>query len=458
MAWHVIFPGKKFVDNWSVKEICKHLQLVSEGTIKRLIVNIPPGGMKSLLVSVFWPAWCWIDDPAYSTMPVSYDGTLTMRDARKMLEIVQSKWFQERWGGKFTLPAAAAASDFINSCGGFRFSTSIGGKITGRHPNAIIIDDPIKAQEVTRVALDQVIETWRSGLSTRGEAADVAYVIIMQRLHEDDLVGYVLREEAFDDWTVLRFPMRYEASNPCITPWGGDPRTEEGELFWPARFPSADVAKREFRLRAGGTAAQHQQRPSPEGGYIFQRSWFQFWKTLPGRFDLILGSVDAAFKDTSKSDFVVIQVWGKRGGEFYLLDMVRGQWDFVETCAQLVAMKEKWKLRKILIEDKANGPAIISTMKGKVSGLVAIEPQGSKEARASACTGEFEAKNVWLPPIADLPVVGIMIEELANFPTAKHDDCVDTTSQAINHMVTQVSGYAAALKKLNEQRKAHEGG
>lgn len=450
MAWPLVnSPTKPFVDNWHIGFVCEHLEACFRGEVRRLIINVPPGGTKSMLTSVMWPAWCWALNPSWSSMVASYDATLTLRDARSMLKIVQSKWFQQRWNSEQTWNmnrGVPAASDFTNSLGGWRFSTSVEGKATGRHPDVLLIDDPSKAQDVTKNSLELATNWWREALSTRGDPKTVRKVIIMQRLHEDDLVGYCLREEAHEQWEHVRIPMRYEEAHPCVTSIGRDPRMKEGELFFEERFPEDEVAKRELVLRASGTAAQHQQRPSPAGGLVFKRDWFKSYTVAPAKFDVIIQSWDCAFKDAEHNDWVVGQVWGKKGGEYFLLDQFREHVTVKGTVAAIKAMRRAWpKAMTILIEDKANGPAVIQLLEKDISGLVAVTPDGGKFARASASSALYEAGNVYHPEASSMPWIDHHQNELAAFPTASHDDTVDASSQALNWLYQRTSSYAAMI-------------
>lgn len=441
MAWSVV-NTKPFVDNWHLVLVCAHLEALYRGETRRLIINIPPGGTKSMLASVFFPAWCWIQNPGFSSLVASFDLGLTLRDADHMLKIVKSQWFTDRWGGEFTLPKKPASRYFTNSKGGFRFSTSVEGKGTGFHPDMLLIDDPTKAQDLSTKNLEQAVEWWRQALSTRGDPRTVRKCIIMQRLHEDDLVGYILKEEKHEGWVHLRLPMRYEASNPCETAWGRDPRTVEGELFFPERFPLAEINARELTLRAQGTAAQHQQRPSPAGGNVFKRNWFKTYAVVPVKFDSIIQSWDMAFKDAEGNDWVVGTVWGKVGADYYLLDRFREHVNVLGSAKGILDMRTKWpRARAVLIEDKANGPAVIQILRRQVSGIIAMPSTGSKVARAEAAAVFYESGNVFHPESSLCPWILEYEDELCAFPNGAHDDQVDCGAQALNYLYGRTSSY-----------------
>jgi predicted phage terminase large subunit-like protein len=452
LAWHQIEPGE-FKDNWHVGAMAEHLEAVHRGQIRRLVVNIPPGCMKSLETCVFWPCWEWIEDPSLRWIFMSFDSRLTgKRDGGRCLKLLQSDWFKARWGEKVIVPSKdAAAGDFENSAGGFRYGASFEGSVTGRHAHRLVIDDPIKPGALTKVALDNCEDTWKNTLRSRIFPADEggAAVLIMQRLHERDLAGLFEQEGG---WEFLRLPMRYEPARACSTSIGfKDPRTEDGELLFPARFGEAECAARAKEMGPIGTAAQEQQRPTPEGGAVFQRGWFQSFEVAPAKFDLLIQSWDCSFKDESDSDFVCGQVWGVRGGEFYLLDRIHERLDFPATLKAIGAMTRKWPRAGVkLVEDKANGSAVISTLKKKIPGFIPINPEGGKVARANAVAPYFEAGNVFHPHPKVAPWIDDHETEMISFPRGAKDDSVDATTQALNWLVTRASQMAAAMAALAE--------
>ncbi len=193
MAWHIIEPGRDYQPNWHTEAVAEHLEAVHRGDIRNLVINVPPGTGKSLVTSVFFPTWVWLRNPEYRFIVASYDGGLTIRDARKQIQIMESEWFKERWP-ELILPRQIAAGDFSLMQGGFRYSTSVNGPVTGRHADIQIIDDPIKPQNLTRLALDNCIEWWTGTMASRfGDPTTGRRILIMQRLHTDDLAGYGIK-------------------------------------------------------------------------------------------------------------------------------------------------------------------------------------------------------------------------------------------------------------------------
>ncbi len=447
LSWPIIEPGRKFLDNWHLDAVSEHLQAIHKGDIRRLIINVPPGTCKSLLTSVAWPTWVWIRDPGFRFIVASYDGNLTIRDARRQLQIIDSAWFKARWGDRILIGKDPAAGDFTNTAGGFRYSASVEGPVTGRHADCQIVDDPIKPKNLTRKALDGCIDWWDGTMSSRmADPTTGRRVMIMQRLHDDDLAGYCARSGGYE---LLRLPMRFEPKACSYTKIGGDLRTTDGELLWPARFPESAIASLEREMGSRVAAAQLQQNPVPDGGNIFKKEWFKHYTTLPAKFDHICQSWDLAFKGTNNSDYVVGQVWGQVGGTFYLLDCVRDKLSFPETLEAIRALTKKWpRVTMKLVEDKANGPAVISTLEKEIPGLVAVNPEGGKEARANAIAPLYEAGNVYHPHPSICLWVSDHEEEMLRFPFGSYDDSVDAATQALLHLYGKQSNYFAALQKI----------
>ena len=392
--------------------------------------------MKSLLTGVFFPAWEWgpCGCPHMRYLTTAHKEPLAIRDNMKCRRLIQSEWYQERWPVVLT-GDQNAKTKFENTATGFRESMSFK-SLTGSRGDRIIIDDPLSVDDAfSAPALDAAEQTFLEAVPSRINNADSAIVVIMQRLHERDTSGVILSRDL--GYEHLMLPMRFEEARRCKTSIGfEDPRKNEGELLFPERFSEEQVREMEKTMGSYATAGQFQQRPVPRGGGLFKVEWIQYWTELPKSFDAMVISWDMTFKDSKTSDFVVGQVWGRKGGSFYLCDQFRGRWDFVKTLEQFVAASQKWpRVTRKLVEDKANGSAIISTLKRKVSGIIPITPKESKEARASAVTTLWEAKNVFLPPKDRFPwVEKEFVPELLEFPAGAHDDCVDSMTQALTDL------------------------
>lgn len=461
-AWPIIEPATEYVHGWHIDAICEHLEAVTRGDIKNLIINIPPRHMKSILVSVMWPTWVWINRPDVRWMFTSYSQDFAMRDSLKCRRIIESPWYQVRWGDAYRLTDDQnSKTRFENDKTGFRLAAGVGGMSTGEGGNVVVCDDPLKATDAHSAAARHAVNRWWDETMTtrRNDPKASARVVIMQRLHEDDLTGHLLAkmEAGGTQYEHLCLPVEYTPTARATRIGWRDPRRMPGELLWPQRFDAASIAELKADLGSYGAAGQLQQMPAPAEGGIFKRQQWRFWipkgsavppyrtalddgtlyehpqRELPEAFDQMLQSWDMAFKDTRNSDFVAGQVWARSGANRFLVDQEFGRLDIIATVKAVRAMTDRWpKAGLKLIEDKANGPAVIAMLRDEIGGLVAVEPEGGKEARAHAVIPQIEAGNVYLPHPALYPWVTALIDRAAAFPNAAHDDDIDAMTQALN--------------------------
>lgn len=437
-AWHLV-DNAKLVWDWHLDVLCRYLEKVTRREIRDLIINIPPGCSKSLIVSVLWPAWQWTLDPGHRFIAASYAEHIVLRDARRMRSLVETAWYQEAWP-HVRLPDDASAStavgDFRTTAKGMRFSVTVRQSVTGEHTDTMIVDDPIDPMGAARISgteLDEVIEWWDRTASTRfRDHANAAKVVVMQRIHERDLSGHFKKQGA----TVLCLPMRFEAAHPDRSP--DDPRMVEGETISVRRFPEAIVAKLEKILGPAGVAAQFRQAPAPAGGLIFREDWFQYWVELPDQ-GTWSQSWDMAFKAVVGGSHVAAGVWLESGPNHYLVDEVFEYLDFNATVAAVKALTARYPqaVRK-LVEDKANGTAVIATLSSEIPGFVEVEPDGGKIARANAVQPLVAGRNVFLPhpELArypdgrrGAPWVAAFLHNVTRFPNANTDDQTDQMTQ-----------------------------
>lgn len=455
-AWHVVEPSTTFVPGWHIDAIIEHLEAVSYGQIRNLLINVPPRHMKSLLVSVFWPAWEWARWPERRWLYSSYAASLSIRDSIICRRLIESPWYQARWGHVFALTGDQnAKTRFDNNRTGYRLSTSVGGSVTGEGGDRIVCDDPHKVDEVESDAVRKAtIDWWDMVMSTRvNDPRTTAMVVVMQRCHQQDLSGHLLEQRTFEH---LCLPAEYESPGRTTSIGFVDPRTQAGELLWPERFGPKEIAQLKVSLGSYGAAGQLQQRPSPAGGGMFKRHWFRYFQPrgadyppvivrlpdgteqaivaieAPVRVLEQIQSWDCSFKDLSTSDYVVGQVWGRWGAMFFLGHQVRERMDCPATVRAVRELTEKWPgtIAK-LIEDKANGSAVIQMLTHEIPGLLPVNPQGGKIARAAAVSPLVEAGNVYLPHPDYAPWVRDFLEECVQFPNGAHDDQVDAMTQAL---------------------------
>lgn len=436
-AWNIVEPSAKFIDNWHIRAICNHLEAAYHGEIRRLIINMPPRFAKSTLVSVLWPVWCWINNPGLKFLTSSYSKDLATRDSVTARRLMESEWFKTRYAHVFKFTTDQnVKTRYENDKRGYRVITSVDSGATGEGGDILIVDDPISAKESnSALAMETAITWWRETMSTRyNDPKTGVAVVIMQRLAENDLTGYLLKQGG---WEHLVLPMRFEKEMSKTTKLGfEDPRKEEGELIHPERFDQEATQRLEKELGSYGTAGQLQQRPSPRGGAIFKRNDFNFYKVLP-TLDEIVITADCTFKDKQSSDYVAIQAWGRKGADKYLLKRLRDHLNFTATQTAIRSFKTTFPTAvAVLIEDKANGTAIIETLQKEISGIIAVNPEGGKVSRAFAVQPEFEAGNVHLPDPTIEPTIEEYVVEMTSFTGSNqgHDDEVDATTQCLNWM------------------------
>lgn len=444
VAWPQLEPLRPFKSNWHIDAISEHLEAMSSHELTRLLINVPPNTMKSLLTCVLWPLHQWTQNPETKWIFASYGADLSRRDALKMRRVIGSKWFQERWGHivKPNMRDEWSARKFSNEAGGFRLSTTVGGQATGDHADQQVVDDPIKPRDVTgtlavsKTTLEKVVTWWDETMASRLVDFELSgRTIIMQRLHGGDLAGHVLREGGYE---VLCLPMEFEPKRKCmieLTGWQ-DPRTEPGELLWPDRISAKAVAVLKKELGARGAAAQLQQLPSPAGGAIFKRDSWQWYEKVPVLHRAtVIQSWDMAFKGSDQSDYVCGLVLARIGADYYLLDRDKRRLAFSETCDALRALTRKWpKAVAKVVEDAANGAAVADHLKREVTGIRLVKPLGGKEARANAVEPIFDSGNMWFPHPSIAPWIEDFIEELMAFPAGLHDDQVDALTQGLAYL------------------------
>ncbi len=433
-AWPAIWPATPFEDNWHIGAICDHLEAVARGDIRRLLISMPFRALKSTIVSQSFPAWDWIGHPSRAFLTASYAKDVAMRDAVDARRIIESPAYQRAYGDRFRLTTDQnVKTRYENDKRGSRTITSTDGAGTGFGGDIRIVDDPVSAKMAdSELALNASIEWWRGTMATRAnDPATGAAIIVHQRLNPRDLTGYVLAEET--GWEHLVLPMRFDPALAKTTSLGYvDPRKEPGELMHPSRMPEPVVAELERSLGAYHTNAQLQQNPEPRGGVIFARSKWRYWKALP-ELDEVAISVDCTFKDLQSSDYVAIQAWGNRGANRYLIRRTKERMNFAATVLAVRSMCALFPdAVAVLIEDKANGSAVIETLSGEIGGVLPINPDGGKVARAYAMQPEQEAGNIFLPDPSNDPAIETFLSEVSAFPGAPNDDEVDAMTQYVN--------------------------
>lgn len=500
--WPLVDPNP-FSDNWHVGAIAEYLESLILGERTKVVINVPPAHSKSLNCGVFFPAWLWTLEPGARLLYGSFDQSLLNNQSEKLIQLIQSPEYQLAYGDCVQLAAdKPALREFKLKSKGFRFNTSPGGKGTGRHVDGLVIDDPMKPDEAVHersLALKKVINWYNGTLSTRVKKWKL---IIMQRLHTDDLAGYCIKQ----GYDTLILPARQVKR----TMWARDPRKEVGQLLWPQIYNEEKLQQLEIDLdQAGGQAsAQLQQDPTPATGGYIEEAWLRLEYIEPPVRGVFVQSWDFSSKSAQESHSKVSgQLWCKCKGRdiaggyireylsslderiakianclkdvllkklpddgdfFVLVDFVGGHWSFITSKAQfrLAQSRPLWEKARIkLIEAKANGIPMIEEAKDWCTGIKAVEPEGDKEERLRVHTQLFEAGQVILFPGAAgrgstgghsnryLLRADEVREELQKFPRYTWDDNVDTATQALDRLTGGATQYRENLRKIAERSR-----
>lgn len=430
---YIALVNPKFRWYRHVEILGEALEAIVLGQLTRLMVFEPPRHGKSLLSSRLFPGYYLAKRPDKWVGLCSYEATLAQDFSRS------SRDGFIRVGAEVRTDSSAVHL-WQTTDGGGMWAAGVGGPITGRGADLGLIDDPLKnAEEAASDTIRAKHKSWYDSTFYTRLEPNAAQVITQTRWNEDDLSGYLLSKEAEEPegWHIINFEAIKEAvqvSVPASCTIAGDWR-KEGEALCPERYDATQLRKIERRVGSYYWAALYQQRPAPLEGGMLKRAWWRYYQTPPDDFDQILQSWDMTFKDSIGTDFVVGQVWGRKGARAYLLDQVRDRMDFPTTLEAIKQMSATWPSSRLkLVEDKANGPAVIASLNHKIPGLVAVEPDGGKIARAAGASPIIEAGNVYLPEPSIAPWIGSFVAEASAFPNGTHDDQVDACTQALNRL------------------------
>lgn len=479
LSWSHIDPSP-FVDSWAVRALCQHLEAVTRGEIRFLLVNFPPRCSKTLVTSVCWPLWAWLQKsngytsgPQVRFLGASYGQDLSFKAAAKMRELIDTPFFQERWGAEIKIKEGADTKGaFANTHGGDRQATSITGRLLGFGGDIVIIDDPHNTEDVeSDQQREGVLQGWREISTTRlNDPKKSALVVIMQRLNEGDVSGEIMENKSDRPWVHLMIPMRHDTRRHCTTyrpgdtdPFWEDPRTAENELMWPERFDEKAVADLEAGLGPYMASGRLQQSPTPKGGGIIKREWWNLWppsgfedkytfyipndpnpKTRYPDFDFIFASLDTAYTTKEENDWSACTVWGtfldhRDRPRIMLISAWRARLELNDLVTKVLTTAKRKNLEcdAVLIENKASGLSVAQELK-RLSRqgdfhLYTLDPRqqggGDKVARMYAAQPSFASGLIYAP---DTSWAEMVIAETELFPKGKHDDLSDTVSQAVN--------------------------
>jgi predicted phage terminase large subunit-like protein len=429
-AFQTVFPGTPYLHNWHIDAIVHELMEVHSGATRRLLINQPPRSLKSLTISVAYVAWRLGHDPSERIIVASYSSDFAAELHRQFRLVIDAKWYRD------TFPKMRVTRDTGTECitsqGGGRYATSVGGTLTGRGADLIVTDDPLKAEEASSEPARRRVLDWYSGtLITRLNNKDTdPLIIVIQRLHEDDLAGHVLRH---GEWRHLNLPAIATEDELILLGRGRTHQRRRGDLLHPERESRAALDRLKVELGSLTFSAQYQQQPIPLEGNLIRRCWFRDYERLPtgSSSSAIVQSWDVAMMTGMSNDYSVCTTWQIAGSEYYLIDVFRGRLQYPDLRRKVVELATKYKVDTILIENVGPGMSLLQDLRRDApNGMplpIGRKPDGSKVERMVAQSAKIEAGHVLLP--AEAPWRNELLLELLAFPNGKHDDQVDSVSQ-----------------------------
>lgn len=513
LMWSSVEPKRKFVDGWLLRAMCDHLEAVADGTIKRLIINVPPGSMKSLLTNVFFPAWIWgpKNRPESRFFTASYSASLTERDNERMRMLVSSPEFQTRWGHRFV--AGDSKIKFSNNKTGWKIASSVEGTTTGERGDFVIIDDPNDIQKTESQITRERVRRWLNEvMPTRlNDPENSCIILIQQRTHQEDATGTMLEQaRGGDEWVYFMVSMEYDPEWVCgATPIGWtDPRIEEseiaarearyearrsgmkevdvaiiadqagrGQLCWPERFSQIVVDSLKQRLGPYAWAGQMMQNPKPRGGAIIRDDWWKLYgrpdedptevKLKFPAFSYLVASLDCALTEKKENDpsaLVILGVWTNPNTGRMAVMVVQCWTDHLQINAlvrRVADTCDKYRVDRLIIENKANGHSVQQELRRLFAdaewGVEMIDPHDvganvfNKIARVNSVTHLFEEGMVWYP---NTQWAKLLIEECSIFPRGSHDDRIDALVQGLRHLRDRGILFRRQEERSNEQSLA----
>ena len=426
-----VVERKPYIHNWHIDIICEYLEAVTRREIRNLIINVPPRFLKSIITSIAWPAWLLGNNPSEQIVCASYSGNLSLKHSAACRRVIQSPWYSPMFPDVKLADDMNLKSEFETTESGHRVATSVGGTVTGKGGDILIVDDPVNPEQAMSDSERKAANTWfDQTYSTRqNDEKTAVMVVIMQRLHQDDLAGHLLKKGG---WEHLNIPM--EAKSKTTYSIGKlEVVREKGDLIHEERFGSVEVKKKKLALGSYGYAGQYDQSPAPQGGGMIKLSWFKRYGTAPSQYKRIVQSWDTAGKEKEINNPSVCLTWGETEQGHYLLDVYLGRLAYPALKRAAKSLSAKWEPDAILIEDKSSGEALIQDLRADTDDkypVIAIQPHKDKVTRASTCSPTIEAGNVWLPEKA--PWLVDFELEVGNFPASTTKDRVDALSQYLN--------------------------
>lgn len=431
----LVSPNSPLLVNWHLEAIAYYLSRVLNGEIRRLIITVPPRSLKSICASVAFPAFVLGHDPTRRLICASYSESLAIKLSKDCRQVMRSPLYQRLFPQTQIVSGRDSQLEFATALGGYRLAASVGGTLTGRGGNFVIIDDPMKAMDAMSKSARANVKEWFGNtlLSRLDDKANDAIVVVMQRLHVDDLVGH-LQEQG--GWTHLDLPAIAESEHEVPIGPGRVHRRKLGELLHADREPQGVLDELKLAMGSMDFAAQYQQQPVTEDGNLVKWSWFPFYDQVPQRMpgDKIIVSWDTALSEKDLASYSVGIIVQVRGETVWVLDIVRERLEYPELRRKVIALHRQWRRAcdsyALVIENKGSGMGLIQDLKHENIHAIAINPEGDKTMRMYNQTGHIEAGAVFLPRRA--PWLDDFRRELCAFPGGRFDDQVDAFSQALS--------------------------
>jgi predicted phage terminase large subunit-like protein len=426
-------PAQSYVPGWPIEAIAERLERVRRGEVQRQIINMPPRSLKSIMSSVAFPAFCLGHHPSRRIICVSYSGDLAKKHSNDFRAVIDTGWYRSTFPATRIGRFKDSEVEIEFTARGFRLATSVGGTLTGRGGDLIVIDDPLKPDDAPSETKRSAANHWFANtlLSRLDDKRTGAIVVVMQRVHLDDLTGFLLAQSK--EWDVLTLPAIADGDE-VVSVWAGQTyRRRSGEALSPEREPIDVLNALKLQIGSDAFHAQYQQMPVPPGGAMIKRHWVRRYSTPPQRESVlqIIQSWDTAMKGGPANDYSVCTTWAQtRDCKMYLLDVWRGRVDYPTLKATVLALKEKWRPSTILVEETGTAIGLIDELEYQCYGVVGIRPDRDKIARMAIASAKFEAGNVYLPESAHW--LSDLEAELFAFPGSRHDDQCDSISQALN--------------------------
>jgi predicted phage terminase large subunit-like protein len=442
-VFHVLAPTAIFHMNWHICAIAYYLEQVRLGNIRRLIINVPPRSLKSIMCSVAFPAYVWGHDPTKRLIGASYSADLAIKLGNDFRTVVNSAEYRAIFPGTRISAMKNTQTEVVTTLNGFRLATSVDGALTGRGGDIIIIDDPIAALAALSQKSREHVRDWyfNTLLSRLDDKQNGAIVLVMQRLHEDDLAGVLLRGS--DEWTLLRLPAIAEQDEQIPIGNGQFYFRHAGEVLHPERESKEVLESLRAELRDEIFAAQYQQQPVVPGGDMIKRDWVRRYDQLP-KSGHIIQSWDIANKQGEENDYSVCVTLLAHENRYYLIDVLRGRFDFPTLRTKVIEHAKLHNASHVLIEDAGLGTALIQDLKSVDFSLIPVKPEYDKRIRMEIQSAKFANGQVFFPKEA--PWLPDLEAELFAFPHGRHDDQVDAISQALGYKTPSRLWTDASLK------------